>query len=504
LASSCSASAPAGSRAVTASCRAAASPSPSPPPTPTRCARPRSLVEDPRLLREIADLVEWPQVVEGAFDEEYLLLPREILITTLRYHQKCFAVQSGSGELLPAFLAVANMEQDPAGHIRRGNEWVVGGRLEDAKFFWAEDRKRSLADRADDLGRVAFHAKAGSYADKARRVADLAAEVAAAAGLDDAVAAAAREAGALCKNDLVTGTVGEFPELQGIVGGLLLREEGAEDGVWRGVYEHYRPEGPDDPLPETDAGCAVAVADKLETLSRLIEIGETPSSSRDPFGLRRAASGVFRIVVERGFALSLETLGRLGSAERDDAVLTFLRERMENFFRERGYTTNEVRSVLLGGGGDAAATFNLPDVRARLDAVKGVRDREDFRHLVELTKRVANIQRKNGELLEQALAAGDVEHDDPEPAVADIEKLIREAGPAIDRKAGDGDYPAVIDSLAGFVGPVDTFFDKALVIDPEQPETTAHRLRVLARLRAVLTDHFDISELSGEADRRTS
>jgi glycyl-tRNA synthetase beta chain len=461
-----------------------------------------ALVEDAALLDEIADLVEWPQVVAGTFDRRYLDLPREILITTLRYHQKCFAVQDDTGALLPAFLAVANMQHDPAGHIRRGNEWVVGGRLEDAVFFWGEDRKRLLAERQAALAGVAFHKKLGSYADKAGRVAALAAEVAAAAGLDGAAARAAEQAAALCKNDLVTGTVGEFPELQGIVGGLMLCAEGAEAPVWRAVYEHYRPAGPDDPLPETDTGCAVAVADKLDALARLIEIGEVPSSSRDPFGLRRAANGVFRIVMERAWPLSQADLVRLASPDGNADIAAFLSERLENFLRERGYTTNEVRAVLLAGGAESA-DWTLDDVRARLDAVKQVRDRDDFRHLVELTKRVANIQRKNHELAAAAIADAEASHDDPEPAVRELDGAIAAAAPRIDEQAAGADYRAVIDALAAFVTPVDEFFDRALVIDPEDPKTTAHRLRLLWRLRAVLTRHFDISQLSGEADRRT-
>jgi glycyl-tRNA synthetase beta chain len=239
-------------------------------------------------------------------------------VTTLRHHQKSFSVQS-SEKLLPAFLAVADTDRDPGGHVRRGNEWVVVGRLTDARFFWEEDRKRPLADRAGDLERVVFHKKLGSYAEKVRRVAALAEAIAAGVGAD--VSRAVRAA-SLSKCDLVTGLVGEFPELQGIVGGLLLRAEGEDEGVARAVAEHYRPATADDAIPETTEGAIVAVADRLDTIRGLLEAGEAPTGSRDPFGLRRAASSIFRIVAERPLALTMSDLAAL--AGQNTAVFAFL------------------------------------------------------------------------------------------------------------------------------------------------------------------------------------
>ncbi len=461
-------------------------------------------VEDPALLGEIADLVEWPEVVVGRLDEAYLELPRELLVTTLRHHQKCFSVQAGE-RLAPAFLAVSNNVADRAGHIRRGNEWVVGGRLDDARFFWNEDRRRTLDSRSPELERVVFHARGGSYAEKAARVAGLAERIGTPAGLSPAERAAAAEAARLCKNDLVTGTVGEFPELQGVVGGLLLRGEGADERVAEAVYEHYRPAGPDDPLPGSAAGCLVSLADKLDTVARLIECGERATGARDPFGLRRAANGVFRVVLERGWPLSLQTLWEAASGdEPDDRVFGFLGERLENFLRERGFTAHEVRSVTLAGRGDEAPRRPLPDVVARLEAIARVRERDDFRHLVELTKRVANILRKNDRLAREAVAAPDAKFEDSDPAVREIEQRCTTLPRRLESAAAAADYAAVVDLLAETVEPVDRFFEQALVIDPEQPRQTAHRLRVLQRLRSdVLTRYFDINELSGEADRRT-
>jgi glycyl-tRNA synthetase beta chain len=248
------------------------------------------LVEDASLLEEVVDLVEWPGVVAGRFDDRFLDLPREILVTTLRHHQKSFSVQRGY-KLLPVFLSVANTDRDPAGHVRRGNEWVVSGRLEDARFFWDEDRRTPLSARLETLRRVTFHQKVGSYADKAERVANLAAEIARRVGLDDQRdIAVARDAGRLAKTDLVTGLVGEFPELQGIAGGLLLRGEGSDPAVADGVYEHYKPVGPEDGVPSSVTGAIVSLADKLDTVAALTAVGEAPTGSRDPFGLRRAAN----------------------------------------------------------------------------------------------------------------------------------------------------------------------------------------------------------------------
>jgi glycyl-tRNA synthetase beta chain len=460
------------------------------------------LVDDPALLVEAADLVEWPEVVAGRFDERYLELPREILITTLRRHQKCFSVQDVDGRLLPHFLAISNNDRDRGGHIRRGNEWVASGRLEDARFFWYEDRKRPLGSLAASLERLAFHARRGSYADKARRLSALAASLAGRAGLDPSAIEPARRAASLAKNDLVTGTVGEFPELQGIVGGLLLRYEGQPDAISRAVYDHYKPVGPEDSLPTTPEGSVVSIADKLDNIAELILAGEFGTGAKDPFGLRRAANGVFRIVLEQAWSLSLQDLADPVPTQGRAGLLAFLRDRLENFLRERGYGPHEVRSVALAGGSGALDAGALPDLIARLDALAAVRARADFRRLVELTKRVANILRRNAELAQQAVASPGDGFEDPEPVVRELESAIHRLGPLFEAHSREGDYAAVVGLLASLVEPVDRLFDGALIIDPNNPNATAHRLRILVQLRDLLTRYFDIAELAGGVERR--
>lgn len=461
------------------------------------------VLADPGLLNEVSDLVEWPGVVEGRFDPGYLGLPRELLITTLRHHQKCFAVEDEKQSLLPAFLAVANTDQDPSGHVRRGNEWVVGGRLEDARFFWNEDRKSSLSARATTLERVVFHGKLGSYADKARRTEKLVDALARRVGLDGAVGDAARSAAALCKNDLVTGTVGEFPELQGRAGGLLLAAEGEDEAIWRAVYEHYQPAGPDDPEPTSDAGGLVSIADKLDSIRQLIGVGEIPSGSRDPFGLRRAGSGVFRVLLARGWALSIEDL--VDAAEGDDACREFLLDRVRNFLRDQGSTPNEILAVLRPRVEPAAAgSLTLPDIVARLTALRAVRERSDFAHLVDLTKRVDNILSKGGDEFRSALEqVGDsAAFEENHPAAINLWAMVEERASVIAEHEDRMRYAEIVQVLAGFVEPVERFFADVLVLDPKNPRATLHRREWLTKLKSVLTRCFDIRELAGQAERR--
>ena len=462
-----------------------------------------SLVEDEGLLREVADLVELPGVVRGSFAPDFLSLPRELLVTTLRHHQKCFSVQDEKGDLLPGFLAVANTDRDPSGHIRRGNEWVVGGRLDDARFFWNEDRKQGLAERFPALENVVFHAALGSYADKARRMEALAARLAERLGMPAPRVEQCAEAARVAKIDLVTGTVGEFPELQGRVGGLMLRAEGRDPDVAGAVYAHYQPQGPEDELPPGDSGCVVSVADKLDSVACLLAAGEVPTGSRDPFGLRRATSGIFRIVFEREWPVSLADLLDL-AGERETGA-GFLGDRLRHFLRERGATVSEILAVLRPEV-DAAGflEWQLPDVAARLAAIGTVRRRPDFAHLADLTKRVDNILTKGREILRDAKGGEDEAAawvEDREAALA-LAELVRSQSARIDDLAAARDYRAVVDALAGFVDPVERFFTDVLVLDPEHPVATLRRGELLAQLKDVLTRCFDIRELAGEADRR--
>jgi glycyl-tRNA synthetase beta chain len=461
------------------------------------------LVEDAALLDEVADLVEWPGTVAGRFDEAYLELPRELLVTTLRHHQKCFSVQSETGRLLPAFVAVANTDRDPGSHVRRGNEWVIGGRLEDARFFWAEDRKRPLADRSAELEGVVFHARAGTFADKATRLERLAREIAGRLDAGEEVAARCGLAARLAKNDLVTDTVGEFPELQGRVGGLLLRAEGEGEEIGAAVYAHYQPAGAEDPIPPTLEGCVVSVADKLDSVDRIILAEGRPTGSKDPFGLRRAGNGVLRILLERGWPLGLRHLQELVGEHA--AAGSFLRERLTAFFKERGFAVNEIEAAMRPRISDTEVLdWPVADFAARLRAIQTVRGREDFRSLVKLTERVDTIVVKNEEVVRTISAGVPSDYAEPEAAATELDHLVRELAPRMQEQAEAGAYEEIVKVLARFVEPVERFFTDVLVIDGHNPNATSWRYDLLVRLRRLLTRYFDIRELAGQAERRST
>ncbi len=462
-----------------------------------------SCVEDAGLLDEVVDLVEWPGIVAGRFDDAFLELPREILITTLRHHQKCFSVQDSEGSLVAGFLAVTNTDRDPAGHIRRGNEWVVIGRLEDARFFWNQDRKRTLESRAAKLEGVAFHGKVGSYAAKADRMESLAERIADRLGLPQDEREHSTLGARLAKIDLVTETVGEFPELQGRVGGLLMEADGLPEGAAKAVYSHYQPAGPDDEVPPTIAGRVVALADKLDTTAELIRIGEVPTGSRDPLGLRRATSGMLRIVLESNWALSVGDLHRL--CDGSDELPVFLADRLASFLRDRGYTANEILSVFRPKvSAEEAVERSLPDLVARLDSIRTVRARPDFAHLVDLTKRVDNILTKgvaDFEACEKEVGNHDGYEEEQAPA-RDLWVMVEGSGEKIEVGAESKRYDEVIEILSELVDPVDRFFVDVLVVDPGNPRATLYRKELLTRLRGVLTRCFDIRELAGQAEGR--
>ncbi len=452
------------------------------------------LVRDDALLDEVVELVEWPGVVAGRFDPSFLDLPQEILVTTLKHHQKSFSVRGKDG-LLPGFLSVANTDRDPAGHVRRGNEWVVVGRLDDARFFWDEDRKRTLASRVEDLKRVTFHKKLGSYEDKARRMTALARAIADKVGAPGVATEFVEQAARLAKADLVTGLVGEFPELQGTVGGLLLRAEGVGADVTAAVAEHYKPAGADDSVPSTAAGCIVSLADRLDTIAGLIGAGEAPTGSRDPFGLRRAASGVFRILAERQWPLSMNDLSEW--AADDMKVSAFLLDRLNSWLVDRGFTPNEIEAVRrLHVSSTDFDRWSLAAILARLEIVATLRGRSDFAKLVELTKRVDNILAKQPSVEGHAPSVYEEAHQ----SALTLQRAHDALRSRVLAASAANDFAAVIDHLSGLVGPVATFFDDVLVLDPANPGATRWRCELLANVRATVTRDFDIRELAGQAD----
>src|SRR5438552_9509657 len=336
--------------------------------------------EDKVLLNSVVNLTEWPSVILGNFDQEFLALPEEVLVTVMRDHQKYFAVEDSSGKLLPHFLAVLNTDGDPKGLIRHGNERVLRARFNDARFFWQADQKTPLDQRIDLLKVVTFQKDLGSYYEKTVRVERLTKNLA--EDLLDMGIAFDREAVGsaawLCKTDLTTEMVKEFTELQGIVGGLYARHQGMEQAVARAIYEHYRPESMEDAVPATPEGALLAIADKIDSIVGMFSLGLQPTGSKDPFALRRQANGIVRILAEHKLNVRLTRLFRMARAVYEnrqlrttgpligyeEALAAFFRERLEFYLREtRGFAYDVVKAVL------AAGSDRVVDANARAEAV---------------------------------------------------------------------------------------------------------------------------------------
>jgi glycyl-tRNA synthetase beta chain len=351
---------------------------------------------DDELLSEHVELVEWPGLICGAFDRRFLELPSEVVITTLRHHQKCFVLENDEGRLEPGFIAVVDRRDDPEGYVSQGNEWVIGARLADAAFFFTEDRKKRLEDLVPGLARLEFHRLLGTLEDKAARVGELAVRLAEAVGFDvdaDVLRSAAR----LAKADLLTHMVGEFPELQGIMGGHYLRLEGASDDLWTAVRDHYLPVGFDGEVPSSVIGGLLGVADRLDTVAGLFAVGERPSGSKDPFGLRRDAQGVVKIVASAGWDLDLEdAVAKASSAVADRSVDTadtiaaavgvFVADRVRRWLVDIVGVSGDTAEAVM-----AAGWARLPDAVARAEALERVRQGESIRSLALAFKRVRNI-----------------------------------------------------------------------------------------------------------------
>jgi glycyl-tRNA synthetase beta chain len=361
---------------------------------------------DIQQLQELANLCEHPAIVRGEFGLEFLSLPSEVLVTVMRHHQKYISVEDGRGQLAPYFLTVLDLDWDPSGEIQSGHEAVLAARFRDAQFFWQADQKRSLAERARLLDQVVFQAQLGSYAKKVNRVVPLtgwmARNLLSAEGRRADMEAASRAA-SLCKSDLTTEMVGEFPELQGIMGTYYARHDGEPEKVAKAIYEHYQPVAAEAACPSTLEGAALALADKLDTLGACFSAGLAPTGSRDPFALRRAGTGVVRILVEGRLAISLSAALEQavsgvasGGLKVEDPtklaaeVRAFLEERARYFFRElRQHPFDEVNAVFAAGWDD------LSETASRLEAV-GLRPSKDFEPVAAAFKRIRNILEQAG------------------------------------------------------------------------------------------------------------
>lgn len=453
-------------------------------------------VLDESLVIENAGLTEWPVPMMGRFAPGYLEIPPEVLATSMKYHQKYFPVKDGAGGLMPCFVAVANLETPDPAVLVRGYERVLKARLEDAAFYWREDRRIPLPERLPALDKVVFQARLGSVGEKARRIAALAEALA--VRLDPTLSASAHRAGLLAKCDLVTGMVGEFPELQGVMGGYYARHAGESAEVALAIQEHYRPQGAGDALPLSALGRLVALADKIDTLVGCFGIGLTPTGTKDPFGLRRAALGVIRMILDgSGLSLGLREIFLLahggyaaGVLERDaksttDGVLEFIQGRLEVHLRHR-YSHDLIDAV------QAVRLDDLTDVAARVEALHGFKSREAFGALVAANKRIAN-------LLGKAPAAEIGGMVDPErlgqEAEAALFVALNRTLTATESLLIEKRYDATLEILAALRAPIDRFFEDLLVMDPDEG-IRRNRLALLGAIRAIFGQIADFSKLA--------
>ncbi len=434
-----------------------------------------SLGEHAELLDEVTALVELPSVYVGRFDPAYLEVPQECLILTMRQNQRYFPLFDPAGKLLPKFLIVSNMKLADPRAIVGGNERVVRPRLEDARFFYHQDRKVRLEARVPHLARVVYHNQLGSQLERVERIQLLAGSIARALKADPVLA---ERAAWLSKADLLTGMVGEFPELQGFMGRYYALHDGEPREVADAIEAHYRPRFAGDRVPESPIACAVALADKLDALTGLFSIGQAPTGERDPFGLRRAALGVIRILVERKLELSLLEL-----VERQD-VASFIFERARGYFQERGYSAVEVDSVL------SLKPARLDLVPRQLEAVRAFSAMPEAESLAVANKRIGNIL-KQAETVPPGFDIALMVLPE-EKALASTFKLLQ---PDVDGALRSLDYTAALKQLASLKAPVDAFFDKVMVMDKD-PRVRANRIGFLGTLHGTMNRIADLSKLA--------
>ncbi len=448
-------------------------------------------VGDTNLYDEVAALTEWPVALTGRFDAAYLELPREVIVATLTGHQRYFPITGEDGALLPAFVTVANIDSPEPGLVRDGNERVIRPRLADAAFFWNTDREQTMAARSEALDAVVYQRGLGTLADRSRRIALLAARIAAASGADPLVC---ERAALLAKCDLLTGMVGEFPELQGTMGAYYARADGEPQAVAEAIGEQYLPRFAGDALPASAPGRALALADKLDALCGAFASGRKPSGNRDPFGLRRAALGCVRIVVEHGLELDLPALLRAGlelqpadaAPGAADELYDFIVDRQRGWYLDAGRYGAEMFDAVRCRG-----LVSLADIDARLAALAGFVEHEDAEALASANKRIANILRQAAHEDERDPDPGLFEHD----AERALFEAMRETGDRLAANTEARRYADALADLARLRGPVDRFFDDVMVM-ADDDAVRVNRLRLLAALRAQFLRIADISRLA--------
>lgn len=453
--------------------------------------------EDEALVETVTQLTEWPSVILGGFEKEYLALPEEVLVTVMRDHQKYFAVEDAEGKLAPHFLAVLNTEADEAGLrvIRHGNERVLRARFNDARFFWEFDQRVPLTDRVALLEHVTFQKDLGSYAKKTARVAELVKQLAAKAA-DGGVALdanAAVEAARLSKTDLTTDMVKEFTELQGVVGGLYARAQGYPAAVSDAIYDQYKPVSMEDSVPRSTEGAVLAMADKADTIAGMFGLGMEPTGSKDPFALRRAANGIVKILAESEVALPLTLSGVAVAAANGDnklaeKVRAFLVERLEFYLREaRGQAYDVVKAVLAAGSDD------VRDAVARAEAVTAARGSADFEAVSAAFKRMKNIL---AQAREKGISAG-ASVDAAlltETSEKDLAGRSEELAGRVKSLGTGKNYRGALEEIATLRSQVDAFFDAVMVMAPDE-KVRANRLALLHRVLQDFSGIADFSEI---------
>ncbi|MBO6521339.1 MAG: glycine--tRNA ligase subunit beta [Rhodospirillales bacterium] len=456
-----------------------------------------SLKDDQGLLDEVTGLVEWPVTLMGTIDDQFMDLPDEVLSTSMRAHQKYFSTLGKGGKLANRFIVVANTETGDGGkQVVAGNERVLRARLSDAKFFWDQDRAASLASRAPALKDRVFHAKLGTLDEKVDRMQALAALLT--TFVPEADKDRVRSAARLAKADLSTGMVGEFPELQGIMGRYYAQHDGEDASVADAIAEHYSPLGPNDTCPTQPVSVCVALADKIDTLVGFFAIDEKPTGSKDPYALRRAALGIIRLVLENGLRLPLAKVfadahGTLGTGDNPaDDLMAFFADRLKVHLREQGVRHDLIDAVFALGGED-----DLVRLIKRVEALQQFLATEDGENLLTAYKRAANILRaeeKKDATEYRDAPDPDLLSDDAEKALADA---LDHAKPAIDNALVAEDFVAAMQALAGLRKPVDTFFDD-VTVNADDAALRVNRLKLLNGIRSALDGVADFSKIEGK------
>jgi glycyl-tRNA synthetase beta chain len=443
-------------------------------------------------VETVVHLTEWPSVILGNFEAEYLALPEEVLVTVMRDHQKYFAVEGADGKLAPHFLAVLNTQVDGEGAeiIRHGNARVLRARFKDARFFWDFDQKTPLAERVESLKNVTFQKELGSYFWKTEQNLAVARELAAvvkAAGIafDEAALLKAVE---LAKTDLTAELVKEFTELQGVIGGLYARAQGLGERVALAIYEQYTPASTEDEIPPSIEGQLLGLADRIQTITAMFGIGSAPTGSKDPFALRRAANGIVKILAEPGLPLTLSDVVKASGAvdKNREQVAGFLRERLHFYLKDvRGFAYDVVNAVLAAGADD------VRDAIARAEALTAARESADFAAISAAFKRIKNILRQAEE---KGFAAGSAGYATLAPETLRLAKATGDLAPEVARLRDKRAYGEALALIATLRPDVDAFFDKVMVLDPDPLVRGAH-LDLIGRVLSGFSGIADFSEI---------